>query len=44
METRLIIAYSIIVLFALAALVLGLIIARNRRDHRRLMRGERRYP
>jgi hypothetical protein len=43
MELRLVIAYSLIALMALAALVLGLVVARNRRAYRRMMRGERRY-
>ena len=40
METRLVIAYSLIALLALAAFAFGLIIARNRRLYRRRMRGE----
>ena len=42
MESRLIVAYSLIALIALAAMILGLVVARNRRAHRRVMRGERR--
>ena len=44
METRLILAYAIIALFALAAAILGFVLARRRQAHRRLMRGEGRYP
>ena len=40
METRLVIAYSLIALLALAAFAFGLVIARNRRLYRRRMRGE----
>lgn len=41
METRLIIAYTLIALLGLAALVGGLIVARTRRNHRRKMQGHR---
>ena len=41
METRLIIAYTLIVLIGLAALVGGLIVARTRRIQRRKMQGHR---
>jgi hypothetical protein len=43
MESRLVIAYSLIALLALAALAFGLVIARNRRLYRRRMRGEHPY-
>lgn len=41
METRLIIAYALIALLSLAALAFSLVVARNRRNHRRKMQGHR---
>ena len=41
METRLIIAYTLIALLSLAAFVFSLVVVRNRRAHRRRMQGHR---
>jgi hypothetical protein len=43
MESRLVVAYSLIALLALAALAMIIVVARNRREQRRIMRGEHRY-
>ena len=43
MESRLVIAYSLIALMALVALIVVLVVARNRRAYRRTMRGQGRY-
>ena len=43
METRLVVAYSLIALLALAVLIFGLRFARNRRVFRRKMRGHQVY-
>jgi hypothetical protein len=43
MESRLVIAYSLIALLVLATLAMVLVVARKRREQRRIMRGERHY-